>query len=257
MKEFDRLIDIVARLRDPQDGCPWDLKQTHRSLVPNFIEELYEVIEAIQSGDDDHLCEELGDLTLHIVMQVRIARERGAFVMSEALNRICDKLVRRHPHIFGDTQAGSAADVKLNWERIKLREKAAQRKSILEGIPRSMPALIVAQRMQEKAAAANFDWPGPDNVMLKLREEIEEFEYARRHESPERVEDELGDLLFTLVNLARKLDIDAEATLKRGADKFERRFKAVEESYRARGLDMADHSLEQLDKVWDEVKEEE
>lgn len=256
MKEFDRLVEIVARLRDPQDGCPWDLKQTPQSLTPNFIEELYECVEAIEHEDWDHLSEELGDLTLHIVMQARIAEEKGRFAMARLLDSISDKLVRRHPHIFGESSVSGADDVKLNWERIKLREKAASRKSIIDGIPKSMPALIVAWRMQEKAGAANFDWPDADGVMDKLSEELGEFEEALQNESKERVEDELGDMLFTMVNLARKLNIDAEAALRRSIEKFERRFKAVEDDFRERGLDMADHTLEQLDKVWDRVKDE-
>ncbi len=255
MKEFDRLIEIVARLRDPQSGCPWDLKQTSRSLVPNFIEELYECVEAIELDDNPHLCEELGDLTLHIAMQARIAEEQGAFSIADSLTRIGDKLIRRHPHIFGDATVGDAADVKLHWERIKLQEK--ERNSVLDGIPRSMPGLIFAQRMQEKAAAVNFDWPDVQDVMDKLHEEIGEFEHARHNETPERVADEVGDLLFTLVNLARKMGIDAETALKEASDKFARRFRAVEDYFRTRNLAMTEHSLEQLDAVWNRVKEEE
>jgi len=256
MKEFDRLVQIVADLRNPETGCPWDKIQTHKSLVPNFIEELYESIEAIESGDMKDLSEELGDLMLHIVMQSRIAEETGDFEMSEVLRGINEKLIRRHPHIFGDEKVKDAKEVKLNWEQIKLKEKT-HRKSALEGVPRGMPKLIVAQRMQEKAAAVGFDWDNHHQVFDKLSEEIAELKEAIEEEDPVHIEEELGDLLFTVVNLSRKLGIDAEMALSGTNRKFERRFKQVEEIYKDKKTKMHDSNLEQLDEVWEAVKDTE
>ena len=256
MKEFDRLVQIVADLRNPETGCPWDKIQTHKSLVPNFIEELYESIEAIESGDMKDLSEELGDLMLHIVMQSRIAEETGDFEMSEVLRGINEKLIRRHPHIFGDEKVKDAKEVKLNWEQIKLKEKT-HRKSALEGVPRGMPKLIVAQRMQEKAAAVGFDWDNHHQVFEKLSEEIAELKEAIEEDDPAHIEEELGDLLFTVVNLSRKLGIDAEMALSGTNRKFERRFKQVEEIYKDKKTKMHDSNLEQLDEVWEAVKDTE
>ncbi len=194
MKEFDELIEVVARLRDPENGCPWDLKQTSRSLVPNFIEELYEAIEAIEHDDQKHLCEELGDIMLHVVMQIRLAEEAGYFTAAEVLTSICTKLIRRHPHIFGDTEATDAYEVKMNWERLKRLEKEKKDRSAIDGIPHSMPGLIVAQRMQEKAASVGFDWGDAKPVFDKMREEFDEFEEAWESEPQERIEEEIGDI---------------------------------------------------------------
>jgi len=256
MEEFDKLVQIVADLREPENGCPWDKKQTHTSLVPNFIEELYESIEAIEDGDMNDLQEELGDLMLHIVMQARIAEEDGDFVMADVLQGINEKLVRRHPHIFGNETVKDAEEVKMNWEQIKLKEKS-HRKSALEGVPRAMPKLIVAQRMQEKAAAVGFDWDNHDQVFEKLDEEVLELKEAIESGDQVHIEEELGDLLFTAVNLSRKLGIDAETALSGSNRKFERRFRKVEEIYKTRKAVMHDSSLEQLDEVWESVKDTE
>ncbi len=254
MKEFDELREVVARLRDPEKGCPWDLKQTSRSLVPNFIEELYEAIEAIEHDDQPHLAEELGDIMLHVVMQIRIAEEQGFFTAADVLKRICEKLIRRHPHIFGDTTETDADTVKMNWERLKRREKEKKDRSAIDGIPHSMPGLIVAQRMQEKAASVGFDWGKPQPVFDKMREEFAEFEEAWETEPQERIEEEIGDILFTVVNLARKLHIDSEAALRGSIRKFDTRFRQVEKEFANAGLDMHEQTLEQLDEVWDAVK---
>ena len=170
MNKFQELMDIIAALRDPETGCPWDAKQTPESLVPNFIEELYEVVEAIEDKDDEALCEELGDLMLHLVFQVQIAHEKKAFEMEDVLGAIVDKLVRRHPHVFGDLSVADAEGVKLNWEHIKRVEKT-DRESVLDGVPKSMPALIQAHRTQEKAASVGFDWPDLPPVLAKIDEE--------------------------------------------------------------------------------------
>ena len=254
MKEFDRLIEIIRRLRDPEKGCPWDVKQTHSSLIPNFIEELYEVIEAIEHGDFEHLSEELGDLLLHIVMQVQIAVEKDLFDMSQVLNKINDKLVRRHPHIFGDGPATDAKGVKLNWERIKQEEKKGLRKSAIDGIPLSMPALVIAQRMQEKAASVGFDWQNAEPVLEKLHEEIDELKSALIQEDSTEISNELGDVLFTVVNLSRKLENDAESCLRKSIRKFSDRFHKIEEYHHRNKEDINQSSMEKLDEIWNNTK---
>lgn len=256
MQEFDQLTDIIARLRDPVSGCPWDIKQTPESLVPNFIEELYEVVEAIEDNDDESLAEELGDLMLHIVFQTQIASEEGRFGMRDVLVKIAEKLVRRHPHVFGDLSLADADAVKLNWERLKKKEKA-HRKSVLEGIPRALPALIYAQRTQEKAASVGFDWQSLTPILDKLDEERAELEEALASENADHIREELGDLLFTMVNLARKLHIDAESALKECTRKFNRRFNFIEDHYQTRGEDIHEASLEELDRIWNQAKEPE
>jgi tetrapyrrole methylase family protein / MazG family protein len=253
MKEFDRLVEIVKQLRQPETGCPWDIKQTSQSLIPNFIEELYECIEAIENEDYGHLSEELGDLMLHIVMQCNIAEEH--FSLEEMLRKINEKLIRRHPHVFGNETEKCAEKVKLNWEKIKQIEKKKTRTSAIDGIPFSMPKLIVAQRMQEKAASVGFDWPSVEPVMEKLEEEKQEFEEAFLANDIEEMQNELGDLLFTIVNLARKLGFDAESALNRTIRKFERRFKEVEKHYKKKQKNMHDSNLEQLDEVWEITKQ--
>lgn len=256
MKEFDKLVDVVKRLRDPENGCPWDLKQTHTSLIPNFIEELYESIEAIENNDDDHLSEELGDLLLHIAMQVRIAEEDGTFTWNDVLTKISDKLIRRHPHIFGNVKADNAKEVKLNWEKIKLQEKRETRTSVIDGIPHRMPALIVAQRMQEKAAAVGFDWPKANDAVDKVKEEVDEFIEAFENHDIDEMEAEIGDLIFSIVNVSRKLEFDTESALRRTIKKFETRFKYIEEHHKKNNLDINESTLEQLDEIWEMAKKE-
>ncbi|HNT52393.1 MAG TPA: nucleoside triphosphate pyrophosphohydrolase [Candidatus Syntrophosphaera sp.] len=253
MKEFQRLVDIIAQLRDPVAGCPWDIKQTPESLIPNFIEELYEAVEAIEERDSPALLEELGDLLLHIVFQARIAEEGGCFGITEVLNHITEKLIRRHPHVFADANLTDADAVKLNWERLKKKEKA-ERVSVLEGIPRALPALIYAQRTQEKAASVGFDWPDLEPILDKLDEEEAELHAALATGDNTLIADELGDMLFTLVNLSRKLHIDAESALKATARKFHHRFHFIEEHYRQNGADIHEASLAELDAVWDLAK---
>ncbi|MCB5252945.1 MAG: nucleoside triphosphate pyrophosphohydrolase [Candidatus Cloacimonadaceae bacterium] len=251
MKKFQELVDIIAALRDPDTGCPWDAAQTPESLVPNFIEELYEVVEAIEEQDYEALCEELGDLMLHVVFQARIAQENKAFEIQDVLKAIVDKLVRRHPHVFSDLSVDDAEGVKMNWERIKKEEKT-ERKSILDGVPKSMPALIQAHRTQEKAASVGFDWPDLPPVLAKIDEEHQELKDALKADDAEAIKEELGDLLFSIVNLSRKLNIDAEAALKDATRKFYRRFRHVEEQYNK--TDIHEASLEELDSHWETAK---
>lgn len=257
MKEFDRLVEVVRQLRDKENGCPWDLKQTHESLIPNFIEELYESVEAIENKNYDHLSEELGDLLMHIIMQVQIASEEDRFQLEEVLTKITDKLVRRHPHIFADGHATDAEGVKMNWERIKQEEKKRSRKSAIDGIPQNMPALIVAQRMQEKAASVGFDWPEVAPAVEKLEEEVQEFQEAFENKDLEEMQNELGDMLFSIINIARKSGFDSETALRRTIKKFENRFKKVEEHFNSNEKKMHKASLEQLDEIWEITKESE
>ncbi len=251
MDNFDELIQILRKLRHPTEGCPWDNQQTHSSLVPNFIEELYEVVEAIEDKDDKALKEELGDLMLHIVFQAEIARERGAFEIQDVLKTLVDKLIRRHPHIFGDGYAKDAAGVKMNWERIKKQEKR-DRESVLDGIPRALPALIKAWRMQEKAASVGFDWQDLGPVLAKMEEEKEELMSAIQSGDTECIEEEMGDLIFSVVNLARKLNIDAETALNRTIAKFYNRFRYIEAQYDTGDINGV--SLEELDVHWEAAK---
>ncbi|NLA45012.1 MAG: nucleoside triphosphate pyrophosphohydrolase [Candidatus Cloacimonetes bacterium] len=256
MKEFQKLVDIIAQLRDPVSGCPWDIKQTPQSLIPNMVEELYEVVEAIEDGDNVALMEELGDLLLHIVMQAQLASESGAFNIIDVLNHINDKLVRRHPHVFGELELKDADTVKKNWERLKKAEKQ-ERKSVLEGIPRALPALIYAQRMQEKAASVGFDWDDVPPILEKIDEETKELKSALETEDQTLIKEEVGDLLFTIVNLARKLHLDAESALKETARKFSKRFQYIEEQYRQNGENINEASLEELNSFWELSKKEE
>lgn len=254
MTSFEKLVSIVNRLRDPETGCPWDLKQTPESLIPNFIEELHEAVEAIEENDDAALTEELGDLLLHIVFQAQIAAEENRFAMEDVIRAINHKLERRHPHVFGDLSLDDADAVKMNWERIKKAEKT-ERISVLEGIPRALPGLIFAQRTQEKAASVGFDWPDHLPVMDKLHEEIAELNEALASGDPECIKDEVGDLLFTVVNLARKLHLDSETCVKSTTRKFTERFQYIEAHYRTTGKDIHDASLEELDSLWEKAKD--
>ncbi len=255
MKEFDQLIDIMAQLRDPETGCPWDIKQTPMSLRANFIEELYEAVEAIEADDPEALSEELGDLMLHIVFQARMADEQQLFDIRTVLEKINSKLIRRHPHIFSDAQVEDAAGVKQNWELIKKREKK-HRKSILDGIPGSMPALIHAWRTQEKAAALGFDWSEILPVIEKIEEELDELKSAIKSQQEDQITMEIGDLLFSVVNLARKLNIDAEAALKASSRKFTERFHFIEEYYETHQKDIKSATLEELDQIWELAKKQ-
>ncbi len=254
MQEFDRLWQIVKQLRNPHSGCPWDIKQTPKSLIPNFIEELYEVIEAIENKDDQHLKEELGDLTLHILMQARIAEENGDFKLCEVFKTISEKLISRHPHVFNNERGKTieAEQVKNNWEKIKNRQK--NRDSILDGIPKVMPALIYAQRMQEKAASVGFDWDKMSDVIAKVDEELQELKEAINAKDKQAVEEETGDLIFAIVNFARKNGLDSESVLKQAADKFYTRFRWIEDHFREKNLNIYETTLELLDELWEESK---
>lgn len=252
-ENFEGLVAIMRRLRGP-GGCPWDAEQTHESLTRYLLEETYEVIEAIETGSQEDLKEELGDLLLQPVFHAAIAEESGSFTMSDVIATICEKLVRRHPHVFGDMKiADSSAQVE-NWEQIKKSEKGEERRSAIAGVPPHLPALLKAQKITEKAARVGFDWEHVDQVMAKVMEELHEFEEAMGTGDNDRMEAELGDLLFAIVNLGRFLSINPEEALRKTISRFQKRFEYVEEGLHARGKQMKSTTLEEMDILWEEAK---
>jgi nucleoside triphosphate diphosphatase len=254
-EDFAKLCDIVAKLRAP-DGCPWDRDQTNESLVPPLIEEAYETAEAARAQDDAHFREELGDLLLLVVMHAQIARETGRFGIAEVIGQVSDKLIRRHPHVFGTSEARDALAVLKQWEAIKREEKNADL-HYLASLPKALPALVRAQKAQSKAARVNFDWSEVSGVIAKLKEELRETEEAMHSQQRQRIEDEIGDLLFAVVNLARKCKIDAESALQSATDKFVKRFNRLEDELKSRGRKLGEAELAEMDTIWDEIKNQE
>lgn len=254
MNRFERLIKVMARLRSP-DGCPWDLKQDHQSLKPYLIEEAYEVIEAIDSGDDQKLKEELGDLLLQIVFHARLAEEKGRFDIWGVAEGICEKLIARHPHVFEKRRKITPEEVLQNWEHIKIANSGKEEYSVLEGVPKSLPALLKAYRVQEKVARFDFDWERAEEVFEKIKEEIGELERSFQVGESSKVKDELGDVLFSLVNLCRHLDLSPEEALNSTTEKFKRRFEYIENRLREMGKTLSDSNLEEMDRLWEEAKE--
>ncbi len=245
---FREFEDIVRRLRKE---CPWDREQTHQSLRPTLLEETYEVLESIEANDLQELKKELGDLLLHILLQAVIAEEEKAFTLAEVIQGISDKMVRRHPHVFGDGEAADADAVRKSWEHIKMEEG---RRSVLEGVPVELPALVRAMRLQEKASKVGFDWHESEAVWKKVNEEVQELRHAQASSDQHAVDEEFGDLLFSLVNYARFIKIDPEFSLRHACDKFTRRFQYVEERLAQQGKKPTDVTLEELDKLWEEGK---
>jgi MazG family protein len=250
-EEFARLCQIVAQLRAP-GGCPWDREQTHDSLAPKLLEESYEVVHAIRENDEANLREELGDVLLLVVMQAEIAREAGRFSIGEILHEVTEKLIRRHPHVFGDSEVSESEGVVRQWEAIKHGEKT--RKHYLEGVAAALPALMRAEKIQKKAARVHFDWNNVADVIAKVDEELGEAKAAVESGDREQITDEIGDLLFAVTNLARKCDLDAESTLRSATDKFVTRFNELEDRVRASGKQLGDLPLEQLDEIWNAIK---
>lgn len=250
---FNQIMQIMRRLRAP-GGCPWDAEQTHTSLKRYLLEETYEVIEAIDSGSDPLLQEELGDLLLQPVFHAAIAEERGAFTMEQVMATLADKLIRRHPHVFGDQEIRDSAAQVANWEKIKKEEKGAERRSALSGIPPHLPALMKAQKISEKASRVGFDWEHVDQVMAKVLEELHEFEEAMALGSQERMEAELGDLLFAIANLGRFLALDPEEALRKTINRFQTRFSHIENRLHADGRQLQETSLEEMEQLWQEAK---
>lgn len=253
---LSELVAIMARLRGP-GGCPWDRKQTHATLRPYLLEEAYEALEAIDAEDDAELCKELGDVLLQVVFHAQIAAEEGRFDIEAVGQAIVDKLIRRHPHVFDDASADGADEVLLRWEQIKKQERREQGEaapSLLEGIPKHLPALMRAHRTQARVSQQGFDWDDIDGTLDKVEEEFAEVRKAWKAGDAAAVEEEFGDLLFSLVNASRFLKVDPEQALRRAIAKFERRFRALEETVHARGEEIAALSLATLDEIWDEVK---
>jgi tetrapyrrole methylase family protein/MazG family protein len=254
-EKFEELLSIMAALRAP-DGCPWDREQSHTSLTTTFIEELYEFIEAVEEQDSEMMKEELGDLCLHIAFQTQIARENGEFTMAEVLDGINKKLIRRHPHVFGDIEVEHAGQVIQNWEQIKKEEKGHARSSALDGIPRHLPALSKAHKVQRKARKVGFDWDDIEDVLKKVDEEIGELREAMRAGNRDAIEEELGDILFSIVNVSRFVEVEPEQALHRTVRKFTSRFRKIEERLSEKGISIENASFEEMDALWDAVKEE-
>jgi tetrapyrrole methylase family protein / MazG family protein len=264
---FERLVRLQARLRAPK-GCPWDIEQTHLSLRTYLIEEAYEVLEALESGDDGKFAEELGDLLLQVVFHTQIATEQGRFTAADVLREIYQKMVRRHPHVFGEKSARNAADVLKNWEQIKAEERRAkgaengsgkasadqEPASLLGGIPHTLPAVMQGFQLTRRASRIGFDWESVEGVVEKLQEELGELSQARETRSAQRVEEEIGDILFAAVNLARFLKVDPEIALKRTNAKFSARFREMERVAAASGRKLADVPRDEMEALWDRAK---
>jgi MazG family protein len=253
---FQKLVDIMRRLRGP-DGCPWDREQTIHSLRGFVLEETYEVLDAIDRSDHDALRTEIGDLLFEGVFLAQVEADEGRFTVVEALASISEKLIRRHPHVFGTTEGvDTAGKVVEQWEQIKAREQsdAGATRSLLSGVPRSMPSLLRAHEIGTRVAAVGFDWAGPADVVTKIEEEVAELREAAAREGTDRIEEEMGDLLFSIANLARKLGVEPESALRKANEKFSARFAALERRFDAQGRSVHDASLEEMEEAWEDVK---
>lgn len=256
---IQELLDVMARLRDPERGCPWDVEQTFRTIAPHTIEEAYEVADAIEREDLEHLKDELGDLLFQVVFYAQMAKEAGAFDFADIVAGITDKMIRRHPHVFGQSRVETAEAQTEAWEELKAREReqkaGARRPGPLDGVPPTLPAMTRALKLQKRAARVGFDWPDAGPVLDKVAEETEEIcAEMRNGGAPERLDAEIGDLLFTCVNLARKLGVEPEGALRRCNARFERRFRAVEDGLARKGKSVEDASLEEMDALWEQAK---
>ncbi len=264
-QSLHKLLAVMAQLRNPDGGCPWDLKQNFKTIAPYALEEAYEVVEAIENGDMGGLREELGDLLLQVVFHAQMAKEQGLFDFDAVAEGVATKMVERHPHVFGDKNLNSAEDVLRHWESAKAAKRAAAKPtaSVLDGVNTALPAPARAVTLQQRAARVGFDWPGIEGVFAKIREEIDELQAEMTssttqdsQEAHDRREDELGDLFFALVNLARHLKIDPETALRRTNRKFEQRFRSVEKTLADQGIPMADATLEAKERLWQAAKKE-
>jgi len=252
--EFQRLCGIVARLRAP-GGCPWDREQTNESILPQLIEEAYELVQAVRAKDLDNFREELGDVLLHVVMHAEITREAGQFGIDDVLREISEKLVRRHPHVFGESNARDTGAVLKQWEAIK-REEKSEDSHYLASLPTALPGLMRAQKAQKKVARVNFDWSDLKDVVAKVDEELGESKQAIASKDPAAIQSEIGDLLFAVVNLARKCDVDAETALQQATNKFRERFNRLEDELKAKGKQLGQADLAELDEIWEAIKKQ-
>ena len=254
---FEELVEVIATLRS-ENGCPWDREQTHETLKPTLIEETYETLEAIDAGDPEKLKEELGDVLMNIMLQAQIAAEHEDFDISGVIETLTEKLIRRHPHVFGDVNVEDSTEVVKNWEAIKRQEAGYEdRKSVLDGIPSALPTLLRAQKIQNRAARVGFDWDELKDVVAKVEEELEEVKVSINANEPEATAMELGDLLFAIVNLCRFMEIQAEESLRQANRKFTERFKWMEAELERRGTNFEAQDLESLDAIWEEAKKAE
>lgn len=255
MATLSEFLDIVAKLRDPNGGCPWDLKQNFDTMLPHLLEESYEVAEAIHTQDHSALREELGDLLLQVVFLSQLAKEEGSFTFQDVLDDIHDKLIYRHPHVFGDVKASNSEEALASWEAQKANDAKHQaHNSILDDLPFALPALTRAHKIQKRCAKIGFDWDNPSDVFAKVEEELAEVRAEMTACNAEKLEEELGDLLFASVNLCRHHDVDAESALRNANAKFERRFRKVEETVKSQGKQLQDFSLAELDFIWNKIK---
>jgi tetrapyrrole methylase family protein/MazG family protein len=256
MEEFDRLVSLFERLRGP-GGCPWDAEQDHKSISRSVIEEAYELFDAIHMGDIEHIREELGDVLLQVLFHSIIAKDKGEFTIIDVIDDLTQKLVSRHPHVFADARIDSSKEVIRNWEKIKESERdKSRRDSILDGIPDSLPSLLAARKIQSVASRVGFDWQNASGVIEKLREEIGELDEALEKGKKDEVKDEIGDLFFSIVNLARLLEVDPESALRGTNRKFRKRFSSIEKEAKIRGIDLNEMTLQEMDEIWDRAKGE-
>ena len=257
---FEKFAEIIAKLRDPNGGCPWDLEQTYQTMPPHILEEAYEVVEAINQDDRKELKEELGDLLMQVVFLSQLAQEEGAFTLDDVIDGITDKIIRRHPHVFGEIKAENSDEVLKNWENIKQQERYQKEQfSILDNVPIALPSLLRAAKLQKRCAKVGFDWSELEPTIQKVEEELQEVrdEVSKQPQNPQAIEEEIGDLLFASVNVARHLKLNPEEALRKANLKFERRFRQVEQSILASGRQLEQVSLAEMDLIWDQVKQQE
>ena len=252
MYSYEELLNVIAQLRG-EHGCPWDKAQTHESLIPCLRNECEEVVQAIEQHDEENLCEELGDVLLQVLLHARIAEEEGQFTMADVVNGLAEKMVRRHPHVFGEVKAETAGQVSENWEQLKLKEKDGN-KSVLSGVPAALPSLIKAYRIQDKARNVGFDWEEREQVWDKVKEEIAEFQVEVANMDKDKAEAEFGDVMFSLINAARLYKINPDNALERTNQKFIRRFNYLEDHTIKEGKNLKDMSLDEMDAIWNEAK---
>ena len=258
--KLEKFAEIIAKLRDPNGGCPWDLEQTYQTMLPHILEEAYEVVEAINQDDRKELKEELGDLLMQVVFLSQLAQEEGAFTLDDVIDGITDKIIRRHPHVFGEIKAENSDEVLKNWENIKQQERYQKEQfSILDNVPIALPSLLRAAKLQKRCAKVGFDWSELEPTIQKVEEELQEVrdEVSKQPQNPQAIEEEIGDLLFASVNVARHLKLNPEEALRKANLKFERRFRQVEQSILASGRQLEQVSLAEMDLIWDQVKQQE
>jgi len=254
MENFKKLAEIMATLRGP-GGCPWDQEQTHKDINPYLIEEAYEVLESIDKEDFDGLKEELGDLLVHIFFHCQLTDEKNRFNANDVAKSACEKLIRRHPHVYGDKKAATTDEVLKNWEKIKQQEgKGKKKESILEGLPKSLPATVKAFRIGEKTSRVGFDWSDKKGILEKVKEELDEFQSAIASKDSKATEEEYGDLLFTLANVGRFLKVDPETALRKASDKFIQRFQSIEKECKANNRSLQDLSAKEWNELWEKAK---